>query len=260
MYRERDMSIQYEVISLAERYDLFEVQDEICEKAWPEFMLHDPIANANWMKFIEAYKENQLLIMNDDQILCIANSVPLYYDGTIDDLPDEGWDWGVEKSISDLAAGITPNMILGIQIVVNKNYQGKGLSAIAVKEMAALGREQGYKKLIIPVRPSEKHKYPLIPMEDYIKWQNAESLPFDAWLRVHVRLGGKIIKPCEKAMYIPGTIAEWQAWTGLAFPGSGAYTVPGALCPIIMNQKEDTGIYIEPNVWVLHDLERAPDG
>ena len=254
------MSINYDVISLAERFDLFGIQDAISGEAWPEFMKHDPIANSHWMKFIEAFKDCQLLIMQGEEIMCIANAVPLHYDGTIEELPDEGWDWGLKKSVTDFEAGITPNILMGIQIVVNKNYLGKGLSGIAVKEMAALGRRKGFKKLIIPVRPNKKHEFPLIQMAEYIKWQTAESLPYDAWLRVHARAGGKIIKSCEKAMYIPGTIAEWQAWTSLSFPGSGEYIIPGALNPVTIDLAADQGVYIEPNVWVLHDLERTPDG
>lgn len=248
------MDTKYQVISLAQRYDLFEAQDKLCEEAWPEFMLHDPVANSNWMKFIEAYKQYQLLIMQDDEIMCIINSIPLHYNGAIEDLPDEGWDWGIKKSVADFEAGITPNMLMGIQIVVNKKHLGRGLSSIAVKEMAALGRRKGYKKLIIPVRPNKKHEFPLIPMAEYIKWQTEESLPYDAWLRVHARVGGKIIKSCNQAMFIPGTIAEWQAWTGLSFPGSGEFIVPGALNPIKIDLEADKGVYIEPNVWVLHDL------
>jgi len=139
---------------------------------------------------------------------------------------------------------------------VNRNHQGKGLSSIAVREMSKLAIEKGFHKLIIPVRPSDKHKYPLIPMEDYIKWKNKESLPFDNWLRVHIKTGGKIIKICPKAMYIPGTINEWKKWAKLEFPGSGSYIIPGALNPISIDVNKNEGIYIEPNVWILHDVRK----
>ena len=39
------------------------------------------------------------------------------------------------------------------------------------------------------VWPNRKHRYPLTPMEKYITWTNGEGLPYDNWLRVHVRLG-----------------------------------------------------------------------
>lgn len=244
--------MKYSVVSLNERFELFDKQDEISTEVWPEFMLHDPIANKYWMPFIEAFKEYQLLIMEEDEILAIINAVPIHYDGELKDLPENGWDWATKKSILDFREDKTPNILVGLQIVINKKYQGKGLSSIAVKEMANLAKKYGFDKLIIPVRPSDKHNYPLIDMKDYIKWNNSIGLPADNWLRVHIKAGGEIIKVCNKAMYIPGKISEWEEWTGLKFPGNGSYIVQGALNPIIIDVEKDLGVYIEPNVWILH--------
>ena len=144
---------------------------------------------------------------------------------------------------------------MGVQIAVNKNHQRKGLSSLALKEMSNLARESGFNKLVLPIRPSEKHKYPLIPMEEYFHWRDRNGLPFDSWLRVHTRAGGKIVKVCSKAMYIPGTVDEWKEWTKLDFPGSGSYIVPGALNPVLIDIEENKGVYIEPNVWILHETE-----
>ncbi len=247
--------MKFKIASLEERYDLFEQQDKVCSEVWPEFMLHDPVANTYWMKFIEAFKKFQLLFIDEDEILAVINTVPLHYDESINMLPDEGWDWGVMKSISDFEAGREPNVLMGVQIVVNKNHQRKGLSSLAVKEMSNLARINGFNKLVLPVRPSEKHKYPLIPMEDYIQWKDRNGLPFDSWLRVHVKAGGIIVKVCSKAMYIPGTVDEWKEWTELDFPGSGSYIVPGALNSILIDIEKNEGIYTEPNVWILHETE-----
>ena len=111
---------------------------------------------------------------------------------------------------------------------------------------------KGFQALIIPVRPSEKSKYPLTSLDDYITWKTDEGLPFDAWLRVHVRLGGKIIKVCHGSKRVIGTRLEWKSWTGLEFPQSGSYIIPGALNPMEMNVEKDQGVYIEPNVWMVH--------
>jgi hypothetical protein len=94
----------------------------------------------------------------------------------------------------------------------------------------------------------------LINIDDYITWTTNEGLPFDAWLRVHVRLGAMIIKPCHEAMTIRGTRAEWEEWTGMKFPQSGRYVIPGALNPMAMNVGEDEGVYVEPNVWMVHEI------
>jgi hypothetical protein len=249
--------LNYDVISLLDRFDLFEIQDAICEEVWPEFMLHDPVANTHWMQFINAFKDFQLMLMDDNEILAVVNAVPLHFDGYLQDLSDKGWDWGVAESVAGYNAGLAPNILMGVQIVINKKHQGKGLSAIAVREMSELAKRKGFNRLIIPVRPSDKHRFPLIPMEEYLKWTNSGGLPFDNWLRVHIRAGGEILKVCPEAMSIPGTHAQWSEWTGLEFPGSGSYIIPGALNPVSIDLGSNEGLYIEPNVWILHEVSNV---
>ncbi|MDC7218927.1 MAG: hypothetical protein PQJ59_03240 [Spirochaetales bacterium] len=244
--------MEYEIISLEERFDLFQAQDGLCDEAWPEFMMHDPVTK-EWMTFIQGYKEYQLLMMEGEEILGIINTIPVKFNSAdAEGLPEEGWDAGFLSGLKCLKEGTEPTMLMGVQIVINKKYQGCGLSLPAVKEMAALARRKGFKDLVIPVRPSEKHKFPLIPMEEYLSWEKEPGLPYDGWLRGHVRAGGEIVNICPRAMYIPGTIEEWETWTGLEIPGSGSYVVPGALNPVEMDVEKDLGVYGEPNVWVRH--------
>ena len=80
--------MSYKIISLEERYDLFERQDKICKEVWPEFMLHDAVANTYWMKFIETFKEYQLLIMDGKEIFAVINTVPMHFDKSINELSD----------------------------------------------------------------------------------------------------------------------------------------------------------------------------
>ena len=251
------MTMKFKVVSLDKRPDLFESQDKIGSEVWPKFMLHDSVAITYWMQLIEAFKEYQLMIMDGNEMLSVINTVPLYFDKSINELPDEGADWGVKKSISDYKAGIKPNVLMGVQVAVNKKWQGRGLSSLSVREMSSLALKKELNRLIIPLRPSDKHKYPLIALENYINWKTDNNLPFDNWLRVHIKAGGKIISISSKSMYIPGTIDEWKEWTKLDFPGSGSYIIPGALNPISIDTEKNEGIYIEPNIWVLHELKNV---
>jgi hypothetical protein len=85
-------------------------------------------------------------------------------------------------------------------------------------------------------------------------WERDGGLPFDPWLRVHRRLGAKFLKVAPKSMVIAGTISEWEEWTGMRFPESAAYVVPGALQPVVMDLGRDLGSYEEPNVWMRHTI------
>ena len=243
---------QYSFISKIPNH--LQLQNEVTTPLWPEFMMHDPIANKYWSSLFELFPEFQISLVIQDEIVGIANSIPFHWDKTVNELPDEGWDWVLKTGIEDHKNSIKPNALTGLQIAVKNDFQGKGFSSIIVNELIRIARINNFSFLTIPVRPSLKSKYPLTSIDEYITWKREDGLPFDPWLRVHVKCGGKIIKSCHKAMYIPGTIKEWEAWTGLTFLQSGSYTVNGALNPIIIDLAEDRGEYIEPNVWVVHEI------
>jgi hypothetical protein len=40
----------------------------------------------------------------------------------------------------------------------------------------------------------------------------------------------------------------------MKFPQSGKYVVTGALNPIEMSLERDEGVYVEPNVWIVHEV------
>jgi hypothetical protein len=40
----------------------------------------------------------------------------------------------------------------------------------------------------------------------------------------------------------------------MAFPESGDYVFPGGLSPLAVDREADQGTYLEPNVWMVHDL------
>jgi hypothetical protein len=219
-------------------------------------MLHDPVANENWHELFDRFADYQFAMLDTEtnRMAAMANSVPFYWDQPLEKLPEGGWDWVFLKAIECHENGIHPNLQSAIQIAIHPDYRNQRLSAEMVQAMRAIGKSKGFQCLVAPVRPSQKSNYPLINIDDYITWTNQDDLPFDAWLRVHVRAGARIIKPCHQAMTISGARAEWEEWTGMKFPQSGHYVVPGALNPMQMDVEQDKGVYIEPNVWLVHPI------
>ncbi len=112
--------------------------------------------------------------------------------------------------------------------------------------------QQGLDDLLVPVRPTWKARYPLQSMESYVAWQNAEGLYYDPWLRTHQRLGAEMIACVDSTLTVEGSVDEWQTWTGMVFPESGRYVVPGALVPVTIDVASDVGLYHDPNVWMRH--------
>jgi GNAT superfamily N-acetyltransferase len=249
-------SHHFQIISPNDLTDYRDRAGDLSVASWPEFMLHDPVANENWHELFDRFNEYQfgLLDTQNDRLAAIGNSLPLYWDRALEELPEAGWDWVLLEAVEKHKQGVEPNIQSAIQINIHPDYRSQGLSTKMVEAMRAIGQSKGFNYLIAPVRPTQKSQYPLISIDDYIQWKDEKGLPFDAWLRVHARVGAKIIKPCHEAMTIPGTRAEWEEWTGMKFPQSGKYFIPGALNPMEMDIEKDQGLYIEPNVWMAHEI------
>jgi hypothetical protein len=56
-------------------------------------------------------------------------------------------------------------------------------------------------------------------------------------------------------MTIQGEIEEWESWTGLSFPQSGDYIIPGGGSPLTVSRESNTGTYYDANVWVAYHFE-----
>ncbi|MDP6039552.1 MAG: GNAT family N-acetyltransferase [Candidatus Latescibacteria bacterium] len=239
------------LVTIEEHPELEDQLEPLIQSVWPPFMLNDPVANKYWGRLFSDFPECQIAMVEGDSIIGAGNSVPISWDKSLEDLPDEGWDWALETAMEEADAGRQPASLIGLQIVIARDHQGKGLSSQMVQKLKDIATQKSLERVIIPVRPTLKHKYPLTPIERYIEWQK-DDLPFDPWLRVHIRAGGQIIKPCTRAMTITGTVSEWESWTDMAFPESGEYIVPQALTPVTIDREQNKGTYIEPNVWVEH--------
>lgn len=252
------MQTEFTKIRPYDRSDYRDLVAAVSEAVWPEFMHHDAVAIEHWDALFDWFSEYQFALLKegDRAVAGFANGAPLFWEANLQDLPEEGWDWAFAKSVSDHAEGLCPNVLCGLQIAVAPEYRSRGLSGVLLDEMVRLARTSGLPSLIVPVRPSMKHRYPLTPMSSYIQWETEQSLPYDPWLRVHVRKGGRVVKPCPRAMRIVGSVSEWEEWTGLRFFESGEYVVPGALVPVSISVEEDVGTYVEPNVWVVHEIGR----
>lgn len=247
---------RFQIITPSAREDYRDLVRGLTKAAWPEFMLHDAVAAENWHELLDRFADFQLALydVESERVAAMGNSFPLLWEDSLENLPEGGWDWAFVEAVNNHKQNISPNMQCAIQVVIREEYQGHGMSTKVLQALHGIGESKGFKHLIVPVRPNEKSKYPLISMDDYITWKREDGLPFDAWLRVHVRLGGKVIKTCDESKVIRGTPAEWEEWTDLKFPQSGQYIIPDALNPIEMNIEENDGIYIEPNVWMAHRI------
>ena len=181
-------------------------------------------------------------------------AVPFAWDGRTATLP-MGVDGVLTRGVRERRR--RPNTLSALLAVVDPRLQGKGLSAEVIRAMALLADLHGMRALVAPVRPTLKHRYPLTPMARYVRWRRPDGAPLDPWLRVHWRLGARVLGVAARSMVVNGRVKEWEAWTGMRFPASGDYVVPGALTTVRIDRARDRGRYVEPNVWMLHPVSRG---
>ena len=239
-----------EVATARERPELLEPAWERTRDTLPEYNNHGDVLNEYWPRLTDERPDFQFhLVGEGDEILARARSIPLRWDGTVEDLP-AGIDGAIARGFDEPGA----NVLCALLVQVPRALQSQGTSAVALEAMSEIARNQGLGSLIAPVRPSWKERYPLVPIERYAGWRRPDGLLFDPWMRVHERLGASVLKPEPRSLRITGTVGEWESWTGMSFPETGDYWFPGGLATVRIDRAEDTGAYWEPNVWMLHRL------
>jgi GNAT superfamily N-acetyltransferase len=237
-----------EVFTAEERPDLWERSRSLFTTVWPEYNMHGNHTARYFSALYPKYAQFQVLLYDasTDSIVGRGRTIPFRWDGTLEDLP-AGMDAVGNRAIDDPRP---PTALSALAAEVADDRQRRGLSSLIIESMAAVARRGGLAPLVAPVRPSWKDRYPLIPIERYARWVREDGLPFDPWLRVHVRLGATLLRTAPKSLEIEAPVSDWEVWTGMTFPEDGEYTFPAGLAPLIVRQ--GVGSYWEPNVWMRH--------
>jgi len=248
-----------ELVTLRARPDLRpQIFSHRIQGSWPEFMRHDPVA--------ELYFSDAALNANLDTAFAVTDSdhrdiaigrafaVPFSF-GEFPhrmELPDSGWDEVIRWAHQDRVLGRPMNAVSALEITLLPSHRGRGSSQVILDAMRGHVRALGYRHMFAPVRPTSKHLEPHTPMAEFVSRKDPTGLPADPWLRVHVRVGGEIVKVAPTSMVIPGSVADWSRWSLMSFPRSGQVVVPGALVPVHVSLEQDHVVYVEPNVWIRH--------
>jgi GNAT superfamily N-acetyltransferase len=222
------------------------------DRSWPTFMQNDPTGRL-YYGGLDTVADYVLLATDGDEPVAKAYSTPFALGITgREELPDGGWDEVIRWQHDDWLVGRERNAATALEIVVLKERQGAGIASFMVKALRDNAFRLGHDVLYAPVRPSQKADEPETPMSEYAFRVRDDGLPHDAWLRVHVRAGGRILKVCPLSMTISGTLAKWREWTGLPFDTDGPVIVAGALSPVLVSLSHAVAVYVEPNVWIEH--------
>ena len=233
----------------ADRPDLLALRwEKLAQSAFPEYMNNNVPGNKYWGRLYDDFPGFQLALVDGDELVAELHSVPTAWDGSEADRP-AGWD---EAFLRAFESGRPADVLCALAIAVRRDRQGEGLAARMLEEMRGAAGRGNLRELIAPVRPTLKSRYPLIPIEEYMRWRRADGAHFDPWLRVHERVGGEIVAASPSSMTIEAPVAEWEEWIRLPLPADGDYVVPEMLAPLSV--RDGVGRHVEPNVWLRHRL------
>jgi len=246
----------YTAWTLAERPSLRDHFTRLHGISWPPFLVDDAV-DAIWGTLYRDFAEFQLgLVDGRGRVVAVGNAVPFVWSGTAADLPG-GIAHVLRRAIADRRRGRVPNALSALAAIVDPRHRSQGLSARVIRAMARIAKAHALPAFVAPVRPSMKSQYPLASMARYVRWRHASGGPFDPWLRVHWRLGARVLRIIPRGNTVRATVAQWEERTGLRLPESGRYVVPGAFQPIRVDRARDRVIYAEANVWMRHLVEEG---
>jgi GNAT superfamily N-acetyltransferase len=240
-----------EIITTSDRPDLEEQSQAALLAVWPEFIFHDQVSSEFMGQAAEFFPQYDIRILDGEQVVAGGWGVALSWDGTPGTLPG-GYDGALVSAITGHEESVPPDTLCVMAAAVRSDRQGAGLGGQVIGALRSRASATGLRRMIAPVRPVLKSRYPLTPMESYARWTRADGAHVDPWIRSHLRLGGVILGPAPRSMIVTGTVPEWEQWAGMAFPETGRYVVPGALDLVEIDREADLGTYEETNLWMRH--------
>ncbi len=245
------MPVDPETVSTSARPDLGDQAAAAFRERWPEFIFHDPVPPQYMPRVREYFADFDILMLVDGHVAAGGWGVPFAWDATPADLP-EGYDSALVRSVDDYEAGRQPTALSFMAAAVHPAHDRQGLATAVLRALVQRASEAGMRHVVAPIRPTWKHKYPLVRMSEYATWVRADGLSIDPWIRTHQRMGSRILEVAPNSMVIPGSVAEWERWADMPFPVSGTYVVPDALNLLEVDRDADTAVYREENLWMQH--------
>lgn len=199
------------VHAAAERPDLWQQmrEDGLFRDVWPEYNHHGNHTAAYFGALFSRFPDFQTLFVDErtSRVVARGRTIPFRWDGTLDDLPA-----GIDAlGLRAIESAATPNALSALAAEVELPMQGAGLSSFVMATMGEVASAHGLDPLVAPVRPNQRDRYPLTPIERYAHWRRDDGLPFDPWMRVHARLGARILRAAPRSMEIVAVnVEDWE--------------------------------------------------
>ncbi|MDQ2757831.1 MAG: hypothetical protein M3Y71_14955 [Actinomycetota bacterium] len=242
-----------ECVTATSRPDLGAEAGAAFRERWPEFVFHDPVPPLYMPRVRECFAPYDVLLLDQGRVVAGGWGVPLALEADLSDLPG-GYDDALVRAVEDHEDGRAPTAFSFMAAAVHRDHDKQGLAQQALRALVLRARAAGIVRVVAPIRPTWKSRYPTVSMARYATWTRPDGLSVDPWIRTHQRMGATIIGPAPDSMVIPGTVGEWESWADMVFPESGDYVVPDGLNLLHVDRDADRALYREENLWMEHPV------
>lgn len=157
-----------ETVTAGERLDLREQARAALWGGWPEFILHAPSSAEYRRRALAYFPRFDVLLLDGGEVVADGAGVPLCWDGEAGTLPD-GYDGAMAAAVTGHEACVVPDTLCVMVAAVRPDRLGGGLAARVLTALRDRAVEAGLRRVIAPVRPTLKARYPLTAMEDFMR-------------------------------------------------------------------------------------------
>lgn len=218
---------------------------ELERKVWAPF---------NWQAQgatgVDYFPELHLVAVSDGTLVGTIDGCPLDWDGDPTHLPVSGWTGMIEAAKQGFA-GLSPRWVGAIGTSVDPDFEGGGLAGRLLVALRDAAFELGYVGVAAPVRPVARWRMPQLSLDEYAVQRLPDGRHFDPWVRVHERIGGRIVAVCEQSANFVGDREDWEGWLGMRLPDEGR-VLPAPAAIDFLDLFQGVGILTEPSIWIVH--------
>lgn len=183
-----------------------EQMDRLFAAGFPAFITADPEVKKYIARVRDYFPQLDVILVGDEgQPAATGWGVPIPWTDQVEDLPPSFADI-LRGAVEAHESGADTNAFVICGGVVHPELKGTGTASELVRALIKTGQNHGLTRVLAPLRPTRKHLYPLIRIEEYAAWIRNDGLPFDPWLRLHVRAGGRVIALAPTAQTMIGSV------------------------------------------------------
>lgn len=162
---------------------------ELFDAKFPAFIRADRLADRYMSRVLEWFADLSLIVLADDVPVASGCGVPIHWNGQPATLPS-GYTQALVRAVEGREQGVVPDTLVICGAVVASSAQGRGIAGDTLMALRRTAVDTaGLRRVIVPVRPTAKAMYPLVPIERYMTWRRDDGTAFDPWVRTHERVG-----------------------------------------------------------------------